>query len=85
MEALDLALHTYWSGEVIKTSGKDRDASDFRAEQVLNSWAKFMVALAANMHVGAPTDSEKTKWSQIRESAQEWLDWRPPKVTVTRC
>jgi hypothetical protein len=68
MESLDLALHGYLEHD--------------HAEPVLNEWARFMVVLANEMHRTAGTDFERGQWSEIRESAKEWLDWRPPKVTV---
>jgi len=63
MDALDLALHGHIESD--------------RAEKVLNAWAKFMVVLAREMRGTAKAASEKKQWEQVRESAQEWLDWEP--------
>ena len=69
MESLDLALH----GMMIED----------HTEPVLNAWAKFMVLLAREMVRTAKTDHERGQWYQIADSATEWLNWKPPKVTVT--
>ena len=68
MESLDLALH----GMML----------DDHAEPVLNLWAKFLAVLAKEMMRTAQTDFEKSQWYEINHFAMEWLDWKPPKVTV---